>query len=92
MITVETSIPKGMEFDFYGKLRYQKSWYQVYKCSSQSPFDYTEDAFLFESDCLAKAHSYAYEQWLASDKKEVFTIIQAYDESCRGGYGFADAE
>jgi hypothetical protein len=92
MITVETSAPNGMEFDWEGNLRYKKSWYQVYKCSSQNPFDYTEDAFLFESDCLAKTHSYAYEKWLASDKKEVYTIIQAHDESCRGGYGFADTE
>jgi len=92
MITVQTTLPAGMEFDFYGKPRYQKSWYQVYKCSSQNPFDYTEDAFLFESDCLAKTHSYAYEQWLASDKREVYTIIQPCDESCRGGYGFKDEE
>jgi hypothetical protein len=90
MITFQTGLPPGMEWDWQGNPRYQKSWYQVYKCSSQHPFDYTEDTFLFESDCLAAAHSYAYEQWLASNKCEVYTVIQPYDESCRGGYGFKE--
>lgn len=90
MITVQTGLPKGMEFDWQGNPRYQKSWYQVFKCNSQDSFDYDEDVILFESDCLAKTHSYAYEQWLASGKTKVYTIIQPYDGSCRGGYGFAD--
>ena len=93
MITVETSAPKGMEFDWAGNLRYQKSWYQVFEATDpEDHWSFKDGKILFESDCLAKAHSYAYEQWLASDKKEVYTIIQAYDESCRGGYGFAEAE
>ena len=92
MITVQSTLPAGMEFDFYGKPRYQKSWYQVFSTTDPNdPWSYDEPrTILFESDCLAKTHSYAYEAWLASDKREVYTIIQPYDESCRGGYGFAE--
>jgi hypothetical protein len=94
MITVQTGLPAGMEFDWEGNPRYQKSWYQVFECTD--PADHwsfvDESSVLFESDCLAKTHSFAYEAWLASGKTKVYTIIQAFDEACRGGYGFKDEE
>lgn len=71
--------------------KYPKSWYQVYECNSPDMFDY-EGAPLFESDCMAKVHSFAYEAWKTSDKTKLFTIIQPYDGSCRGGYGFNEGE
>ena len=67
--------------------KYPKSWYQVFECNSPDMHDY-EGSSLFESDCLAKAHSYAYQAWKKSDKTRLFTVIQPYDGSCRGGYGF----
>jgi hypothetical protein len=85
-------IPQGMEFDFKGNLRYQKSWYQVFKCNSQDSFDYDEDMVLFEHDNLANAHSYAYNAWLESNKSTVYAIIQPYDKSYRGGYGFKEED
>ena len=69
-----------------------KSFYQVFECRSTGMFDYDEGKVLFEHDCLANAHSYAYNEWLASGKTKVYTIIQPYDGSCRGGYGFAEEE
>ena len=70
---------------------YPKSWYQVFECNSPDMFDY-EPEVLFESDCMAKVHGFAYEAWKASDKTKLFTIIQPYDGSCRGGYGFTEGE
>jgi hypothetical protein len=67
-----------------------KSWYQVFECRSQGMFDYDETKVLCESDSIAVTHSYAYKEWLASGKTKVYTIIQPYDGSCRGGYGFPD--
>ena len=91
MITVQTSLPPGMEFDWEGNPRYQKSWYQVFECTdSADHWSYATGKIMFESDCLAKTHSYAYEQWLSSGKTKVYTIIKACDEACRGGYGFAE--
>jgi len=55
-------------------------------------FDYDESKVLFEHDDLAWAHDYAYKQWLASGKTKVYTVIQPYDGSCRGGYGFPEEE
>ena len=93
MITVETSLPPGMEFDWEGNPRYQKSWYQVFECTdAEDHWSYKDNKVLFESDCLAKTHSYAYEAWLATGKTKVYTIIQAFDEACRGGYGFTEEE
>jgi hypothetical protein len=81
-----------MEFDWEGNPRYQKSFYQVFECTNPTDhWSYTEGKVLFESDCLAKTHSYAYTEWL-KDTKKIFTIIQPYDESCRGGYGFVEEE
>jgi hypothetical protein len=70
----------------------EKSWYKVYKCNSTDCFDYDSDKELFASDNLALAHSYAYNAWLASGKTEVYTIIQPYEGSCRGGYGFPEEQ
>ena len=67
---------------------YDKSFYQVFKCNSTWMFDYDSSKVLFESDNLGKAHSFAYEKHL--EDKQVYTIIQPYDGSCRGGYGFPD--
>jgi hypothetical protein len=89
---VATGLPPGMEFDWQGEPRYQKSWYQVFECTdAEDHWSYKDSKILFESDCLAKTHSYAYEAWL-KDNTRIYTIIQAFDESCRGGYGFAEEE
>lgn len=93
MITVQTSLPAGMEFDWEGNPRYLKSWYQVFECTdADDHWSYTDGKVLFESSNLGLAHSYAYEAWLATAKTRIYTIIQPYDESCRGGYGFAEEE
>jgi hypothetical protein len=94
MITVETGLPPGMEFDWQGEPRYLKSWYQVFSTTDPNdPWSYDEPRkVLFESDNLGLAHSYAYEAWLATGKTQIYTIIQPYDESCRGGYGFTEEE
>lgn len=92
MITVETGLPPGMEFDWEGNLRYKKSWYQVFECTDPVDHWSLSGKCLFEHDNLAHAHGYAYEEWKRHSKKRIFTIIQAYDGSCRGGYGFAEEE
>ena len=89
MITVDTTLPPGMEFDWQGNPRYKKSWYQVFECTDPTDQWSYEPKCLFESDNLAHAHGYAYEEWKRHSKKRIFTIIQPYDGSCRGGYGFA---
>lgn len=87
---VTTGLPPGMEFDWEGNPRYQKSWYQVFECTDPADhWSYATGKILFESDCLAKTHSFAYNEWL-KDESKVYTIIQACDEACRGGYGFAE--
>jgi hypothetical protein len=92
MITVETSLPPGMEFNWEGTPRYQKSWYQVLEVTDpEDHWSYKDNRILFESDCLGQTHTYAYNEWL-KDKTRILTIIQPYDESCRGGYGFKDEE
>ena len=87
---------QAREFDFakFCGSKYPKSWYQVFEVTDPDDhWSYVEEgSILFESDCLAKAHGYAYEAWKASDKTKIYTIIQAYDESCRGGYGFSEGE
>lgn len=90
---VTTGLPPGMEWDWEGNLRYQKSWYQVFMATDPNDhWSYDEPRrVLFEDDNLGKVHSYAYNEWL-KDKRKIYTIIQPYDESCRGGYGFAEEE
>ena len=94
MLTLTPLTPaQAREFEFaaFCGLKYPKSWYQVYEASDAADhWSYEDGAILFDSDCLAKAHGYAYEAWKASDETKIYTIIQAYDESCRGGYGFAE--
>jgi hypothetical protein len=71
--------------------QYQKSWYQVFEVTDpEDHWSYVDGKVLFESDSLALAHSYAYQAWEMSSKNRIYTIIQPYDESCRGGYGFAE--
>lgn len=65
-----------------------KSLYRVYECEADC-FDYDPDECLWETDDLASAHSYAYEAW-KKDNTKAYTIIQPYDESCRGHYGIKD--
>lgn len=89
MIQVETGLPPGMEFDWEGNIRYKKSWYQVYECTDPVDHWSLSGNCLFEHDNLANAHSYAYTEWL-KDKTKIYTIIQSFDGSCRGGYGFAE--
>jgi ATP-dependent RNA circularization protein (DNA/RNA ligase family) len=73
-------------------MKYPKSFYQVFECDSNDMFDYDDRKVLFEHDNLAHAHSFAYEEWKKSGKTKVYTIIQPYDGSCRGGYGFPEEE
>jgi hypothetical protein len=69
--------------------KYPKSFYQVFECHSDDMFDYDESKVLFEHDNLAWAHSYAYDEWNKDNTKR-YTVIQPYDGSCRGGYGFPE--
>ena len=72
--------------------QYPKSFYQVFECSDAADhWSYDPSKVLFKHDSLAHAHSFAYIQW-NEDKTKVYTIIQPYDGSCRGGYGFAEDE
>lgn len=74
-------------------MSYEKSFYQVFKCFSSDKFDYDEDAVLFASKSLGDCHNFAYQLWIEREDDNVFvTIIQPYDGSCRGGYGFPDEE
>jgi hypothetical protein len=69
--------------------KFQKSFYQVFECSNPNDYwSYDITKVLFESDDLAKAHSYAYTQYNEKHQTKFFVIIQPYDGSCRGGYGF----
>ena len=87
---ITTGLPPGMEFDWEGNPRYKKGWYQVFECTdADDKWSYGHTKVLFESANLALAHTYAYNAWL-EDETRIYTIIQAYDESCRGGYGFAE--
>ena len=64
-----------------------KSFYQVYECQDvNDPWSYNPDQVLWATGDLASAHSYAYEQW-KKDESRAYTIIQPYDDACRGGYG-----
>ncbi len=71
-------------------MKYEKSFYQVFRAYCD-PFDYSEYEILFEAYDLGQAHSYAYEQWKKDETKK-FTIIQSYDGSCRGHYGFPEED
>ena len=67
--------------------QFPKSLYRVYECIDVNDcFSYDEDKILFEHDNLGHAHSFA---WTESkkDATKAYTIIQPYDDSCRGGYG-----
>lgn len=68
-----------------------KSFYQVFAANSDSYFDYEPTLPLFQSQHLHACHNFAYREWLKDEAKR-YTIIQVYDGSCRGGYGFPDAE
>lgn len=70
--------------------KYPRSFYQVFECQSTDMFDYDETLVSFESDNLAEAHTYAYMKWKLSLRTKVYTIIQPFDGSCRGGYGFPE--
>lgn len=70
---------------------YPKSFYQVFECSNANdPWSYDESKVLFESENLGEAHTLAYTKWKLSSRTKVYTIIQPYDGSCRGGYGFPE--
>jgi hypothetical protein len=63
-----------------------KSLYRVYECEADC-FDYDPDKCLFESDDLGQAHTLAYTKWKLSLREKAYTVIQPYDDSCRGHYG-----
>jgi hypothetical protein len=70
----DTSIPKYL--------------YRVYEArDNMDYFSYDATKCLFEHQDLSWAHDFAYKEWL-KDKTRSFTVIQPYDGSCRGGYGF----
>lgn len=71
-------------------MKYEKSFYQVFR-AYRDMFDYSEYEVLFEDYDLGQAHSYAYELWKKNPEHR-YTIIQPYDGSCRGGYGFPEDE
>jgi hypothetical protein len=62
-----------------------KSLYRVYECEADC-FDYDPAAILIETDNLGEADTFAWHHWLA-DKSKSYTVIQPYDDSCRGHYG-----
>lgn len=67
--------------------QFPKSLYRVHECKNVNDcFSYDETAILLEHDNLANAHSFAYNLW-KKDNTKAYTIIQPYDDSCRGGYG-----
>lgn len=69
--------------------RFEKSFYQVFECTDQNDYwSYDETKVLFQSNDLGKAHSYAYNNYNNGNQTKCFVIIQPYDGSCRGGYGF----
>lgn len=70
-------------------LESMKSFYLVFEAFSDDYFDYDEEKILLKTNGLDKAHSFAYEEW-KKDQTKYFTIIQAYDGSFRGGYGFTE--
>jgi hypothetical protein len=65
-----------------------KYLYRVYEAQDTTDyFSYDAAKCLFEHQDLSWAHDFAYKKWL-KDKTRAFTVIQPYDGSCRGGYGF----
>lgn len=62
-----------------------KSLYRVYECFEDC-HDYDPAAILCETDNLGEAHTFAWHHWLAN-KSKAYTVIQPYDDSCRGHYG-----
>jgi hypothetical protein len=73
--------------------QFPKSLYRVYECQDVNDcFSYNPDVILFESDNLGEAHTLAWTKWKLSLRTKAYTVIQPYDDSCRGGYGaWADA-
>jgi hypothetical protein len=69
--------------------KFEKSFYQVFECSDPNDYwSYDETKILFESNDMGKVHGYAYNKHKESNERKLFVIIQPYDGSCRGGYGF----
>jgi len=68
-----------------------KSFYLVYDAYNDDFFDYNEENILYKSTTLDQVHNFAYKEW-QKDRTKFFTIIQAYDGSCRGGYGFSEGQ
>ena len=68
-----------------------KSFYQVFEADSDDYFDYDLSRPMFQSQHLYLCHNFAYAEWLKDNAKR-FTIIQVYDGSCRGGYGFSEKD
>lgn len=68
-----------------------KNVYRVYQCRTSDWFNYDKTELLYETDDLAAAHGFAYGKWLQDEDKS-YTIIQPYDGSCRGGYGFPEQD
>lgn len=68
--------------------KYPVSFYQVFR-AYRDEFDYSEYEVLFQCYDLGQAHAYAHESW-KKDNTKAYTIIQPYNDSCRGHYGFSD--
>lgn len=72
--------------------QYPKSLYRVFECTDSADcWSFDPSRILLEDTSLGEAHWFAYQLWL-KDRSKAYTIIQPYDDSCRGGYGaWADA-
>jgi hypothetical protein len=60
--------------------------YRVYECVEDC-FDYDPALWYYNGDDLGEAHTLAYTKWKLSLRERAFTVIQPYDDSCRGHYG-----
>jgi hypothetical protein len=58
----------------------------VYECEADC-FDYDPTKYLFESNNIGEASFFAYTKWKLNQREKAYTIIQPYDDSCRGHYG-----
>lgn len=65
------------------------NFYQVFEAQSNDMFDYDIALPVYQHSNLSWAHGAAYDLWKANPSKR-YTIIQPYNGSCAGGYGFSD--
>ena len=64
------------------------NFYQVFKTASDNMFDYDDRYPVFQATTINECHEAAYNLWLTYPDNR-YTIIQPWDGSCAGGYGFS---